>query len=162
MKPSIHGQVSWIAKSLFCFYKENNPNKALHSDDALVITSTQLARHFGLEECGDWTKFPSNPSPVSPEFFLFFHQVCSKFQKAICFRIILFSMALYSFGGVNHQCGVTSWAVQETGMLPLLSCCSDMTAWLKHKQKGSGVSGKEEEELAMTKLQVIQKISWGS
>ena len=37
-------------------------------------------------------------------------------------------MALYSFGGVNDQCGVTSWAVQETGMLPLLSCASDMTA----------------------------------
>ena len=71
-------------------------------------------------------------------------------------------MALYSFGGVNDQCSVTSWAVQETGMLPLLSCDSDMTAWLKHKQKGSGVSGEEEEELAMTKLQVIQKISWGS
>ena len=42
-------------------------------------------------------------------------------------------MALYSFGGVNDQCSVTSWAVQETGMLPLLSCGSDMTAWLKHK-----------------------------
>ena len=68
-------------------------------------------------------------------------------------------MALYSFGGVNDQCGVTSWAVQETGMLPLLSCGSDMTAWLKHKQKGSGVSGEEEEELAMPKLHLIQKIS---
>ena len=33
-----------------------------------------------------------------------------------------FSMALYSFGGENDQCGVTSWAVQETGMFPLLSC----------------------------------------
>ena len=68
-------------------------------------------------------------------------------------------MALYSFGGVNDQCGVTSWAVQETGMLPLLSCDSDLTAWLKHKWKGSGVSGEEEEELAMPKLQVIQNIS---
>ena len=38
-------------------------------------------------------------------------------------------MALSSFGGVNDQCGVTSWAEQETGMLPLLSCDSDMTAW---------------------------------
>ena len=27
-----------------------------------------------------------------------------------------FTMVLYSFGGVNDQCGVTSWAVQETGM----------------------------------------------
>ena len=26
-----------------------------------------------------------------------------------------------------------SWAVQETGMLPFLSCDSDMTAWLKGK-----------------------------
>ena len=71
-------------------------------------------------------------------------------------------MALYSFGGVNDQCSVTSWAVQETGMLPLLSCESDMTAWLKHKQKGSGMSGEEEEELVMLKLQVIQNISQGS
>ena len=58
------------------------------------------------------------------------------------------------------QC--TSWAVQETGMLPLLSCDSGMTAWLKHKQKGSSVSGEEEEDLVMPKLQVIQKISWRS
>ena len=27
-----------------------------------------------------------------------------------------------SFQGVNDQCSVTSWAVQETGMLSLLSC----------------------------------------
>ena len=27
-----------------------------------------------------------------------------------------FSMALYSFGGVNDQCNVTSWAVQEARM----------------------------------------------
>ena len=45
-----------------------------------------------------------------------------------------FSLARYSFGGVNDQCGVTSWAVQETGMpIPLLSCDSGMTEWLKHK-----------------------------
>ena len=37
-------------------------------------------------------------------------------------------MALYSFEGVNDQCSVTSWAVQETGMLTLVSCDSDMTA----------------------------------
>ena len=35
-------------------------------------------------------------------------------------------MALNSFE-VNDQCSVTSWAVQETGMLPSLSCDSDMT-----------------------------------
>ena len=44
-----------------------------------------------------------------------------------------FSTAFYSFGGVNDQCSVTPWAVQETGMLPLLSCDSSMTAWLKPK-----------------------------
>ena len=44
-----------------------------------------------------------------------------------------FMMAFYSFGGVNDQCGVTLWAVQRTRMLPLLSCDSGMTAWLKHK-----------------------------
>ena len=48
------------------------------------------------------------------------------------------------------------------GLLPLLSCDSGMTAWLKHKQKGSSVSGEEEEDLVMPKLQVIQKISQGS
>ena len=63
---------------------------------------------------------------------------------------------------MHDQCSVTSWAVQETGMLPLWSCDSGMTAWLKHKQKGSGVSGEEEEDLVMPKLQVIQKISQGS
>ena len=71
-------------------------------------------------------------------------------------------MAFYSFGGVNDQGGVTSWAVQETGMLPLLSCDSGMTAWLKHNQKRSSASGEEEEDLVMPKLQVIQKISEGS
>ena len=40
---------------------------------------------------------------------------------------------LIFYGGVNDQCGVMSWAVQETGILPLLSCDSDMAAWLKHK-----------------------------
>ena len=44
-----------------------------------------------------------------------------------------FTMAFYSFGGVNDQYSATSRAVQETGMLPLLSCDSGMTAWLKHK-----------------------------
>ena len=45
-----------------------------------------------------------------------------------------FTMAPYSFGGVNDQCGATSWAVQETGMLPFfLSCDSDMIAWFKGK-----------------------------
>ena len=52
-----------------------------------------------------------------------------------------FTMALCSFGGVNDQCGATSWAVHETGMIPLLSCDNDMTAWLKDKYKGSGASG---------------------
>ena len=68
-------------------------------------------------------------------------------------------MAFHSFGAVNDQCGVTSWAVQETGMLLSLSCDSGMTAWLKHKYNGSSVSGEEEEDLVMPKLQVIQKIS---
>ena len=53
----------------------------------------------------------------------------------------------------------TSWAVQETGMLPFSSCDSDMTVWLKGKYRSSGVYGKEEEDLVILKLQVIQKIS---
>ena len=43
-------------------------------------------------------------------------------------------MAPYSFGGNYDQCGATSWAVQETGMLPLMSFDNDMmTVWLKDK-----------------------------
>ena len=51
-----------------------------------------------------------------------------------------FTMALCSFGGVNDQCGDTSWAGQEAEMLHLLSSDNDMTAWLKDKWKNSGVS----------------------
>ena len=50
-------------------------------------------------------------------------------------------MALCSFGGVNDQCGATSWAVHETRMIPLLSCDNDMTTCLKGKYKWSGASG---------------------
>ena len=67
------------------------------------------------------------------------------------------TMALCSFGGVNDQCGATSWAVHETGMMPLLSCDNDMTAWLKGKYKGQVRQGREE-DLVIPKLQVIQKI----
>ena len=45
-----------------------------------------------------------------------------------------FMMAFHSFGGVNDQCGVTLWAVQQTGMLLLLSCDSGMTACLGKAQ----------------------------
>ena len=50
-------------------------------------------------------------------------------------------MPLCSFEGVNDQCGAMSWAVHETGMIPLLPCDNDMTTWLKDKYKGSGASG---------------------
>ena len=66
------------------------------------------------------------------EIFSVFHQVFEILESDL-FQDN-FSLARYSFGGVNDQCGVTSWAVQETGMLiPLLSCDSGMTEWLKHK-----------------------------
>ena len=74
----------------------------------------------------DWTEFPSNPSPVLREFFCFSLGMFDILESDL-FQDN-FSMALYSFGGVNDQCSVTSWAVQETGMPPLLSCDSDMTA----------------------------------
>ena len=41
---------------------------------------------------------------------------------------------------MNDQCSVRSWAAQETRMVHLFSCDNDMTAWLKAKKKGSGVS----------------------
>ena len=50
-------------------------------------------------------------------------------------------MAFCSFGAVSDQCGATSSAAHETGMVPLLSCEIDMTEWLKEKYKGSGASG---------------------
>ena len=71
----------------------------------------------------------------------------SRFKReCLCFYQVLeivesdkfqdnFTMALCSFGGVNDQCGATSWAVHETGMIPLLSCDNDMTAWSKDKYK---------------------------
>ena len=45
---------------------------------------------------------------------------------------------------------MTKWChvmgcLQEMGMLPLLSCDNDKTAWLKGKYKDSGVSREEEE-----------------
>ena len=50
-------------------------------------------------------------------------------------------MALCAFGGVTDQCGATSCAARETGMVPLLSCEIDKTEWLKEKYKVSGASG---------------------
>jgi len=50
-------------------------------------------------------------------------------------------MAFCSFEGVSDQCGATSWAAHETGMVPLLSCEIDMTEWLKEKYKGFAASG---------------------
>ena len=133
MKPSIHGWESWITKSLFCFYKENNPNKSL-----VYIEMTPLLFHqVGWPTILDLESVGTGPSsrpillPFRGNFFCFSSGVFEILESDL-FQDN-FSMALYSFGGVNDQCSVTSWAVQETGMLPLLSCDSDMTAWLKHK-----------------------------
>ena len=79
----------------------------------------------------DWTEFPSNPSPVLREFFCFTSGVFEVLEGDLFHDD--FTMAFYSFGGVKDQCDVTSWAVQETGMFPLLSRDSVMTAWIKHK-----------------------------
>ena len=71
-------------------------------------------------------------------------------------------MALYSFGGVNDQCGARHGLYKKQECFLFLSCDSDMTAWLKGKQRSSGVYGKEEEDLVIPKLEVIQKIRYGS
>jgi len=68
-----------------------------------------------------------------------------------------FTMALCSFGGVDDQCGATSWAVHETRVILLLSCNNDMTAWLKDKNQSQVRQGREE-DLVIPKLQMIQKI----
>ena len=93
----------------------------------------QLNRHFGRESMGTG---PSSHSSVSSVKCLYFCQVLEivesdKFPDH-------FTMALCSFGGVNDHCSTTSWAMHETGMIPLLSCDNGMTAWLKDKYKGSG------------------------
>ena len=93
----------------------------------------------------------------SREFLLFFIRCVRNSRKRSVSGYFLMALLLFLWRG-----SVTSWAVQETGMLPLLSCDSSMTAWLKPKQKGSSMSGEEEEDLVMPKLQVIQKISQGS
>ena len=48
---------------------------------------------------------------------------CKKFEGN-------FTMALCSFGGVNDQCGATSWATHETGMVPSLSSEIDIHDWM--------------------------------
>ena len=52
-------------------------------------------------------------------------------------------MAHYSLGGVNDQCRARLWVVQETGMLPLLSCDSDTTACLKVGRRVQVCRGKK-------------------
>ena len=57
------------------------------------------------------------------ENFLCLSSGVFKILASDLFRDNFTNLALYSFGGVNDQCGATSWAVQDpTGMLPLLSC----------------------------------------
>ena len=62
-------------------------------------------------------------------------------------------MALYSFGGVNAWCSAMLWAVQEAGMLPLLSCDS-----VKAQVEGFRFVRRRRGRPDDTKLQVIQKI----
>ena len=65
---------------------------------------------------------------VWPKLMLKLHPKIAICQTFIIFTCLLAldnftNLALYSFGGVNDQCGATSWAVQDpTGMLALLSC----------------------------------------
>ena len=75
----------------------------------------------------------TGPSSHSPSVSRVCFVRCKKFEGN-------FTMALCSFGGESDQCGATSWAAHETGMVPLLSCEIDMTEWLKEKYKGSGAS----------------------
>ena len=79
---------------------------------------------------GTGPSFHSNLFPFHGNFGVF-HQVFEILQSDLFQGN--FAMALCSFGGVNDQCGVTSWAGQETRMRSLLSSDIDMTAWLKDK-----------------------------
>ena len=66
--------------------------------------------------------------PSSPPIVLLFWENFLCFSSGV-FKILEsdlfqdnFMMALYSFRGLNDQCGATSWDVQDpTGMLALLS-----------------------------------------
>ena len=123
MKPSIHSWENLLTKSFCCCSKKITQTKPRIKMMQLLLF--QLARHLDIGKCGDWIGFPFNFSPFSREFLSFSSQ-CSKFQKANLFQGNL-KMALFSFGGVNDQCGATSWTVQETGMFPSLSSNNDMT-----------------------------------
>ena len=61
---------------------------------------------------------------------------CKKFEGN-------FTMALCSFGGVSDQCGATSWAAHETGMIPLLSSEIDMGS--RNSARGWARPGQEED-----------------
>ena len=50
-------------------------------------------------------------------------------------------MAFFSFGGESDPCGAIQWAAHDSFMIPLLSCQSDFSSWLKYKYGGSGASG---------------------
>jgi len=50
-------------------------------------------------------------------------------------------MAYCSFGKDEDHCGAVQWALHDSTVLPLLSCNSDLSSWLKDKYPGSGASG---------------------
>ena len=49
-------------------------------------------------------------------------------------------MAFFSFEGESDPCGAIQWAAHDSFMIPLLSCQSDFSSWLKYKYGGSGAS----------------------
>ena len=67
------------------------------------------------------------PYPRRPERLT----ICRYNYKGSTFSSVInalgsFTMVLCSFGGVSDQCGATSWAAHETGMVLLLSSEIDM------------------------------------
>ena len=76
----------------------------------------------------DWESVGTGLSshPILPLFwenFLCLSSGVFKILASDLFQDNFTNLALYSFGGVNDQCGATSWAVQDpTGMLALLPC----------------------------------------
>ena len=100
----------------------------MHWDDTiLLLYQINWPAILDLESVG--TEPHSHPIPLPFCWnFLYFLSGVFEILDSELFQDN-FMMALHTFEEVSDQCHATSWAVQETGMLPLLSCDSDMTAW---------------------------------
>ena len=82
--------------------------------------------------------------PFRGNFFCFSSGVFEILESDLFRDNFFFDGTLFLWRGKwPVQCHVIGCARNRNASFVVLSCASDMTAWLKHKQKGSGVSGKK-------------------